>query len=527
VSYDQAARELRVRFTVRSTIATRGYDLMPVDPDPFSKKNEIKVSTMNPDNCCAQIKLPVWATPPWSGGKGRYHATKVDDDRDGKSDEDPIDGLDNDNDGLIDEDPPGTKPLIANIFVDWNGDRVWDTSDNSLEWVLKDGLIAPETFGEDGKYTLGEPFYDLNHDGVRQDGEDFVDSAGKSEQRYECVFTAPEDVAQRFWVRIRLTYAELSNGTIPTAVAVPSVVPSPLSSMLVPFIVPGVSSEKLVEAGIAHSTEDKRAMDKEKGGALFGEVEDYPVRTIPVTKKPSVTEVPPGGEIDYTISFKNPSENVVEGITLVDELPDAVSFKSMVKAPSGITYNSASHTVEGTLDLLPLAEIEITYITEVPETIPPYTLIANCVTIETPTYTDKICSPEVTITEPAVEPCDTALLVEPVESMVEVLLTMKTKLESILRDLDRKKLSGSKLRSEFRRVPYNKFKEIMDTCREPLELCVPEFSQKLEELDKAEKKADSVCHKERKTTCPVRVTEKASEPIELCLGAVIAMILLL
>ena len=89
-----------------------------------------------------------------------------------------------------------------------------------------------------------------------------------------CRFHAPDgvDVPERFWVRIRLAYAELSDGTIPDSGS--------------------EVSEKWIEAGLAHSTEDRRAMDEEKGGALFGEVEDYPVVRPRITKTPNTTEIP-------------------------------------------------------------------------------------------------------------------------------------------------------------------------------------------------------------------------------------------
>jgi uncharacterized repeat protein (TIGR01451 family) len=401
VLFDATSGWLYVSFTARSTIATRGYDLMGInddgdkliDEDPYKDgldedgdgkdgedpPNLMEVTSLKPGTCLLDQKFNVWSTPPWSGGKGRYHATDVNDDRDARRDEDSIDGADDDRDGLIDEDPPGVKPLLVNVFVDWNGDHIWDTSTASLEWVVRDRRIAPETFGKDGQYTLGEPFEDENHNGVRDPGEKFTDSAGVESQSYSCQFHAPDgvDIPDRFWVRIRLAYAELSDGTIPDSGS--------------------VLSEKWIEAGIAHSTEDKRVMDREKGGALFGEVEDYPVTVVPVTKEPNVTVVPPGGEIDYTIVLVNPSENVIEGIRLVDELPSEVIFGSITQAPYGIAYNRANHAVEGTLDLPPLAETSITYTTEVPPTIPPYTPIVNCVTIETTTFKSKICSPEVTV----------------------------------------------------------------------------------------------------------------------------------
>jgi len=401
VSFDQTTGWLQVDFTVRSTIAARGYDLMGLDDDgdkrtdedPYKDgldedkdgkdgedpPNEMKVRSLKPEVCTGQKETDVWSTPPWSGGKGRYHATDVNEDRDLRANEDAIDSRDGDADGLIDEDPPGVKPLLVNLFVDWNGDRVWDTSSSSREWVLRDGRIAPETFGKDGNYTLGEPFADENHNGVRDPGEPFTDSAGVETQKYTCRFHAPDGllVPDRFWVRIRLAYAELSAGTIPDS--------------------GGVLAEKWIEAGIAHSTEAGRTMNNERGGALFGEVEDYPLTTLQVTKKPSVTVVPPGGEILYTIVLLNPTDSAMEDVRIVDALPAEVAFGAMVYAPSGISYRGVTHTVEGSIDLAPSAETVITYRTEVPLTAPPSRPITNSVTIETTTVTKRVPSPEVTV----------------------------------------------------------------------------------------------------------------------------------
>jgi hypothetical protein len=315
-------RQVAVNFTAHSTIAARGYDLlgqdddgdglvdedlqdgvdndrdgreseasdrydcedgqdndsddMPdaADPDCQAKIDEdqpnlMKIASLDWKGAtCSVQEFEVWSTPLWSGGKGRYHATHVDDDRDGAMNEDEIDGMDNDEDNLIDEDPAGLKPLYINIWVDWDNNGVWvDEGD----WVLQDALIAPETFGADGAYTLGEPFADKNNNGAFDSGEAFTDSAGVEARSFQCSFEAPEDADEPGWVRIRLSYGELSNGTIPGG--------------------DGSLSEKLVEIGISHSTEMDRTLNRELGGALFGEVEDYPPPTT-TTPTPTWTATP-------------------------------------------------------------------------------------------------------------------------------------------------------------------------------------------------------------------------------------------
>jgi hypothetical protein len=268
-----------VTFTAHSTISARGYDILGedddgdgrIDEDPFpdgvdedgdgldgeDPSDQMKVLSLDPDrrSCTVFREFEVWSTPRRSGGKGRYFALSNDDDRQGGLNEDALDNADNDRDGLIDEDAPGLRPLHASIWIDWSNDGLWDEN----EWVLRDVLIAPETFGVDGRYTLGEPFVDLNHDGVRQGREGFTDSAGTDTKVFSCNFAVPPEYEGRQpgWVRIRLSYAELSDQTISGSA--------------------GESSEKLVAVGLAHSTEDARALNEDKGGALFGEVEDYPV----------------------------------------------------------------------------------------------------------------------------------------------------------------------------------------------------------------------------------------------------------
>lgn len=346
-----------VSFEARSTIATRGYDLMGKDsdgdnrfdedpPDGFNNDgdgqtdedgpDEIEVASLDPEKKeCPMKNFKVWSTPHWSGGKGRYHATQVDDDRDGTLNEDKIDDKDNDGgngDRLIDEDPKSTNPLLVNIFIDWKGDGLWDGND----WVFKDGIIAPETFGKDGKYTLGEPFEDKNRNGVF-DSPDVFDASkelsGVEKQKYTCAFTMPVDTdpTKIGWVRIRHAYAELTNMKISGS--------------------DGDSSELWVSAGLAHATEDGREFAADKGGALFGEVEDKPLPRIP-EKRGDPNFVPPGGTLHYTIMLPIPrlAHNNIASVN--DPLPKEVAFAGNLTCAANresiidvCQYDQSTHTV--------------------------------------------------------------------------------------------------------------------------------------------------------------------------------------
>jgi uncharacterized repeat protein (TIGR01451 family) len=429
--------ELRVTFTVHSTISTRGYDLMGtdddrdgrIDEDPFADgvdedgdgedgedgPNQIPVISLDPGTCSYKSFL-VWSTPLWSGGKGRYHATQVDDDRDGRLDMDLIDGTDNDGDGLVDEDAPIVKPLFVNIYVDWNQDGDWD---DASEWVLKDRLIAPETFGANGKYTLGEPFEDRNHDGVWQPGEPFTDSAGVDSQPYTCTFDAPKGtgdytfipwmVKKPFWVRIRLSYAETHEQKVPHAIPFNEVgpgtgiyeIPEPWGGRVHGTPSLGIfDSEQLVQLGICHSTEDDRHLNKDRGGALAGEVEDCVIRLPNVTKSVYETFIPLGGELTYTIFLSNPSIYGIPGIVLFDPLPFGVSFSSFIQALQGIAFNPESNALEGQFDLGALEDVQVIYTVDLNPEITGGTTFANCAMIEGPGFIYETCTPVATVCEP-------------------------------------------------------------------------------------------------------------------------------
>ena len=393
-------------FRVTSTISAHGYDIMGVDndgdgridEDPVDQQdndgdglvnedgpNPILLTTMSP-NAPVPMVVPVLSTPPWSGGKGRYQSVDADDDRDGRLNEEVINGRDDDGDGLVDEDPPIRKPLIINVFIDWNADGDWD---DPGEWVVRDGEIAPETFGKDGQYTLGEPFIDQNGDGVWQPGEPFTDVAGVNDQHYRWFFSAPPGFVppeRPIWVRIRLSYAELSDGTVPMGALPPGA----------PFgIIPSHDLEKL---GIAHAGElgaNLLQAAGPRGGMYFGEVEDYPV--VRIVKAASVYEAAPETEFDYTITFSNPGRLEFSDVQLFDPIPAELEFVSLTQAPAGVYYDSEQGALVGTFDVPPESETRITYRVRVRTTVSEGVAIRNCPRLTYGGHEVEFCSEEVSV----------------------------------------------------------------------------------------------------------------------------------
>jgi hypothetical protein len=135
--------------------------------------------------------------------------------------------------------------LYLRGWADWNGNGVWD-DDGEL---IIDETVNPMGFGADGGYTLGEPFTDANHNGVWDPGEAFIDLFGQNTHTFEfMVFpqVAPDQIAHKVWFRFRLSYGE---------------------------------GEQLAELQTRACDEDARFLDGPRGGALFGEVEDYVIIT--------------------------------------------------------------------------------------------------------------------------------------------------------------------------------------------------------------------------------------------------------
>ena len=397
---------IRLSFRVHSTISAHGYDIMGqdddgdgrIDEDPVDRQDndgDGQVDEDGPDPVILMSLSPVapqpalfgalLSTPPWSGGKGRYQSVDADDDRDGRLNEDPPDGVDNDGDGLVDEDPPIRKPLIINVFIDWNADGDWD---DPGEWVVRDREIAPETFGKDGQYTLGEPFIDQNGDGVWQPGEPFTDVAGQDSQDYNWFFPAPGPLPTEgtIWVRIRLSYAELSDGTVPMGALPPGA----------PFgIIPAQDLEKL---GIAHASELGANLPQAagpRGGMYFGEVEDYPV--VRIVKAASVYEAAPETEFDYTITFSNPGSRELSDVELFDPIPAELEFVSLTQAPADVYYDSERDALVGTFDVPPESETRITYRVRVRTTVSEGAAIRNCPRLTYDGYEVEFCSEEVLV----------------------------------------------------------------------------------------------------------------------------------
>ena len=216
VSYDVISRILKVSFAVTTTIKARGFD----HPNGAVVKT---LSDKNGDPSTIDVKLPI--TPGASRGKGRYN-------------------------GLED-----TNRIYVNIWSDWNGNGSWD---DAGEYLLKDAPVAPETFGRDEMYTLGERFTDKNGNGVYEQDVDVFsqedDIAGISSRIFNLNFSSPlfPPLATKFYVRVRLTYGEPVTG---------------------PVVLANAHSD---EPG-AKPKVTGRTLSGPRGGALFGEVEDHPI----------------------------------------------------------------------------------------------------------------------------------------------------------------------------------------------------------------------------------------------------------
>jgi hypothetical protein len=139
-----------------------------------------------------------------------------------------------------------TKRLYANGWCDWNGDGDWTDVDEKI--IGEDSPagpfpVDPETFGPNGRYTIGEAFTDLNGSGAWEPGEAFTDTVGKTEKSFTIMVTPPALVLLPFYCRFRLDYGE--------------------------------------DVGrVANISGD---LDEELGAAQFGEVEDHLVSTCAAT----------------------------------------------------------------------------------------------------------------------------------------------------------------------------------------------------------------------------------------------------
>ena len=103
------------------------------------------------------------------------------------------------------------KRLYLNGWADWDGDGDWsDAGEKIVGTGSTTGQVAvdPETFGPDGRYTIGETFVDWNGSGRWEPGEVFVDTVGRTETVLEYTITPPATVAEEFYLRFRLDYGE-------------------------------------------------------------------------------------------------------------------------------------------------------------------------------------------------------------------------------------------------------------------------------------------------------------------------------
>jgi hypothetical protein len=132
------------------------------------------------------------------------------------------------------------RRLYLHAWADWNGDGAFDAAEEVIT-----GPLDPEAWGGDGRYTPGESFTDADGNGVWTEGEAFTDAAGAVTRHFSCTVEVPKSVVmgKKYFWRFRLDYGE---------------------------------DAVLHDEVPHHSGEDGRALASSSGGALFGEVEDYP-----------------------------------------------------------------------------------------------------------------------------------------------------------------------------------------------------------------------------------------------------------
>jgi hypothetical protein len=270
--------------------------------------------------------------------------------------------------------------LYVNLWGDWDGDGAWEAHHIA-------GLpVDPEDFGADGVYTLGEAFTDTNGDGVWNPGEAFTDAAGLPARAFSCEFDAPVPVPPGIeaWVRLRLDYGENAGQ----------------------FILRGQAHEEIplhIPAG-------------PDGGAVWGEVEDLPLKGPP-DKRATPPSVTTGELIHYTIilpgnaALTTTSEGWIE-----DTLPEGVEYVGNLTCSSpGCSYSAETNTVrwqgELTADSLVTVEFDVRVPETWPLTWPPVINRARVydgvtvTTLETTTLVD--CKPTKRVSLPVVVPGQT------------------------------------------------------------------------------------------------------------------------
>ena len=189
-----------------------------------------------------------------------------------------------------------TRRLYLSGWADWNGDKIWETP---FEKII-DVAIDPDTFGLDGQYNVGEPFFDANSNGVHDSGENFTDVFGIDQENCFFPVFVPPVIANTINFRFRLAYGE---------------------------------DEAAFDLPLKESADVFPNNNEEMGGALFGEVEDY------VNSLKMFFGVPAGGTITVTIEGVDVVVTTFAGDTLADiaqRIADAINADPTLSA-LGIT----------------------------------------------------------------------------------------------------------------------------------------------------------------------------------------------
>jgi uncharacterized repeat protein (TIGR01451 family) len=225
--------------------------------------------------------------------------------------------------------------LYVNLWADWNADGVFEAH------LIGGAPVDAEDFGADGGYTLGEQFVDANKDGVWNPSESFTDAAGMPTRHFSCEFAAPVPPPPGIeqWLRLRVDYGE--------------------------------NEGQFIRHGDAFEEEPLHVPAAYTGGAVWGEVEDTPLRGGP-RKRSTPATVKPKETIHYTLIVPgNPmlsgsSSGAVNGAavgTIDDPLPDLVEFvDGTLTASSGkASYDPATHTVEWEGELTASSEVVVEF----------------------------------------------------------------------------------------------------------------------------------------------------------------------
>lgn len=322
--------EIVVEVTVSSQIDTRGY----ANRGPGGQ-NSAGVQTLQP-NCTLGAIGDADDTPVVHRGLGRYAAWQKE------------------------------KRIFLNAWADWNADGVWGGGD---EYILQHLPVDPETFGADGKYTLGEPFVDANKNGVRDQNETYTDVAGAPSRTFACRVRVPEDVARNkefFW-RFRVDYGE------------------------------DVAENAAVVRFAVLPEGEGRNLSLVFGGSWWGEVEDYPsIAPLTPTKGSAPSTVRPGETIHYSLMLPaNPELQQPTTGWMVDQLPQLVEFAGNLACSSGnCQYDPSQFTVRWQGPLAPGETVTMNFDVRVPTSPPscPPTIVNSAPVYDGVTVTTVMAS---------------------------------------------------------------------------------------------------------------------------------------